>query len=621
MVEIIKKFNEPFSELAPGSQVSLFSPSVIAINGKPYLMSTGNDMYGNTRYMRESLVVLQQRNTSDNRDILLLPANVWRQSSYGWSQGAGQSNLDRDNALAQRYQDSYGIDPWTDWQFKLLPATAQLSSLGNSNKTFLEVLGSYLVDINGTTLRWWTDLSGTPVSLTVGANTIIDSTSDGEQITTLDTAGKVYHSTSPTVVTLHKTVSNTATCLGWVKDYLIVGEGNKLVDITGTTSTIYTHPLTTFRWKDFCEGPQAIYALGGTGDKYVVHKIGIKTDGTGLIPAIVAVHLPDGEIGYSIGAYLGYIFIGTDKGIRMAQPDTNGDLTLGALIPTSSPVNNFEGQDRFVWYTNSSVNPNYSSSDGIDIPSTAVCGLGRMDLSTFTTGAFTPAYANDIVAASKTGLTVQSVVTFLGKRVFSINNGGIHYETTTLMPAGCLTQGTMSFSVEDLKTALYMQAKWLPLTGQVYFDVSIDSSGFSRMARRTNQGSIRSENIPFDNVQFSRFNVRYVIERSSTDTTLGPTFTRWEFRAFPARGASSRWTLPVMNYEQVEIDGVSYVRDVRAELEYLIDLCQSGYLVSLQESGRSYLASVREYEWHPEKLNSNGTGWQGMLKLVLEEVA
>ena len=579
-------------------------------------------MYGNTRYMRESIPVVQQRNTSSNRDILLLPSNVWRQSVSGWNYGAGQSNLDRDDALPFRYENSYGIDPWTNWRFSLLPATAQLSALGNSNRTFLEVLGSYLVDINGTTLRWWTALSGTPVSLTVGTNTIIDSTSDGEQITTLDTAGKVYHSTSPTVVTLHKTVSNTATCLGWVKDYLIVGEGNKLVDITGTTSTIYTHPLTTFRWKDFCEGPQAIYALGGTGDKYVVHKIGIKTDGTGLVPAIVAVHLPDGEIGYSIGAYLGYVFIGTDKGIRMAQPDGNGDLTLGSLIPTDAPVYSFEGQDRFIWYTNSSIDPEYSSSiSEVNIPTTPVCGLGRMDLSTFTTGSFTPAYANDIVAASKTGLTVQSVVTFLGKRVFSINNGGIHYETTTLMPAGCLTQGTVSFSIEDLKTALYMQAKWLPLKGQVYFDVSIDSSGYSRIARRTEQETIRSDSMPFDNVQFSRLNVRYVLERSAADTTLGPTITRWEMRSLPSNSSASRWILPIMNYEQIEIDGVSLVRDVVAELESLIYLCQSGYLVNLQEAGRSYLVSAREYEWHPEKLSSNGRGWQGMFKLVLEEVA
>jgi len=623
MAEITDTFDQPFSLLDPGAVVQTFSPSAIVLNGRPYLINTTNDPYGNARYKRDSVDVLQQRNTTDSRDAILMPQEVWRQAVSGWHQGAGQSNLDRDNALAYRFSKSYGIDPWTLWQVSLLPATAQLSSLANANPTFLEIMGSYLVDINGTTLRWWTALSGTPVSLTVGSSTIIDSSSSGEQVTTLDSAGKVYHSTSPTVTTLFKSLTSSATALAWVKDYLIVGDGNLLKDITGTTSTIYTHPLSGFRWKDFCEGPQAIYALGGSGDKYVVHKVTIKTDGTGLNPAIVAVQLPDGEIGYSMGSYLGYVFIGTNKGVRMAQPDQNGDLTLGSLLPTDTPVYGFEGQDRFVWYTNSSIDPSFAATAGdvVDIPTSPVCGLGRMDLSTFTTGAFTPAYANDLVASTVSSKTVQSVVTFLGRRVFSITNGGIHYETTNLMPAGCLTQGTMSFNVEDLKTGLYMQGKWLPLNGSIFYDVSFDSSGYTRFARRTNAGSIRSDNMPFNGAQFSRVEVRYVLQRDSTTATLGPIMTRWEMRAFPVKGSSSRWTIPVMNYDQVEIDGVSYVRDVKAELDLLIDLYETGGLFSLQESSRSYLVSARSYEWHPEKLSSNGKGWQGVFNLVVEEVA
>jgi len=73
----------------------------------------------------------------------------------------------------------------------------------------------------------------------------------------------------------------------------------------------------------------------------------VKTDGTGLTTAVVAAELPDDEVGYEIESYLNFILIGTSKGVRVAQADSNGDLTLGSIIPASQPVRCFEGQDRF----------------------------------------------------------------------------------------------------------------------------------------------------------------------------------------------------------------------------------------------------------------------------------
>jgi len=488
----------------------------------------------------------------------------------------------------------------------------------------MAVVNDQLVVQASAGLLWYSSLaaSATPTFQSLAA-TVVDMTDQGDAAIVLLSNGAVVKASDPTTQTTHITRSG-ATMVAFVKDYLILAQNHELYDVTdGTAKKIYTHPLSTFRWVDACEGSQFIYALGGVSDKWMVHKIGIKTDGTGLIPAIVAVNLPHGEVGYSIGSYLGYIFIGTNKGVRMAQADSNGDLTLGSIIPTEKFVACFEGQDRFVWYGNSQISPQYTSvpGDPASFPTSSVCGLGRLDLSTFTTTALTPAYANDLVTEQQSGKNVQSVVTWNGIRVFSVNGGGVYYETSKKMAAGWLRQGIMSFSVEDLKNALYQQAKWLPGYGKIALDLAFDSSGFGRYANLTVlPTNMRSDNVSLRGVQFSRVNARYVLFRDTTNSTRGPTLTRWELRATPVRGAASRWQIPILNHDNMEIDGIVYTRDVVAELDTLMTLVEQGSIFVYQESGRSYQVHARDFDWRPEKLSMNGKGWQGTFVIVVEEV-
>jgi len=197
----------------------------------------------------------------------------------------------------------------------------------------------------------------------------------------------------------------------------------------------------------------------------------------------------------------------------------------------------------------------------------------------------------------------------------------VYYEGTKKMDAAWLRQGIMSFSVEDLKNGLYQQAKWLPGQGKLALDLAFDSSGFARYANLTvTPTNIRSDNVSLRGVQFSRVNARYVLFRSTTDTAKAPVMTRWELRATPVRGAASRWQVPVMNYDTIDIDGVAYPRDVTAELDALMDLVEGGQVFVYQESGRSYQVHARDFEWRPEKLSANGKGWQGTFVIVVEEV-
>jgi hypothetical protein len=205
--------------------------------------------------------------------------------------------------------------------------------------------------------------------------------------------------------------------------------------------------------------------------------------------------------------------------------------------------------------------------------------------------------------------------------VFSIDGEGVFYQTDEYMDGGWLKEGTISFGVEDIKTGLYAQAKWLPLTGKIGLDVSYDNEVFQRVGTMQIQNTIRSGNISLAGTQFSRINGRVLLMRDVDLAETTPIFTRWEVRAIPAKGRASRWTLPVMNYEEIEIDGVKYTRDPLAVLNTLLGLGYSGRLFALQESGQSYQVHVKEYSWQPEKLSINGRAWEGTLVLVVEEVA
>ena len=620
-LEITDTFTEPFSEAA-ASLPSYFSPSVVGIAGVPYLIDTSSDYTGAGRYKREAFDVVQQRNTGNQRDTLLLPQDVWRQQAESWHLGMGQSNQDREDSQPYRYEESFGIDPWEKWQISLLPSTQKMGAYAGN--VWLTTYDTYLAVVNDDNIYWYDSVSASaPVGSTVvdSGYPVIDIANMGAYVTTLHNDGKVYETAGPGASPVLKGTYASANFIAFEKDYLLAGKSNKLYDITGGGSgtLVYTSPLPDFRWQSAASGNSCIYVLGGSGDKYVVHRVNIKQDGTGLNPCIVAATLPDGEIGYTIDSYLGFVLIGTDKGVRVAQENnTSGDLTLGPIIPTTAPVHCFEGQDRFVWYGMSEMNSTYGPSEEDIFPTGTVCGLGRLDLSVSATSALTPAYASDLCAISESGKAVRSVVTYQGKRVFAIDGSGVWAESGDHMQGGWLKEGTMSFGIEDVKTGLYMQGKWHPLVGEIDVDIAYDSSGYVRVIDYTIEGSIRSGNTSLDGTQFSRVDARFVLKCDVASQS--PVMTRWEIRAIPVKGRASRWTLPIMNYEELEIDGVKYTRNPLTVLENLMALVEQGTLFTLQESGRAYQVHAKDFLWQPEKLTINGRAWEGTFVLVVEEV-
>jgi hypothetical protein len=147
----------------------------------------------------------------------------------------------------------------------------------------------------------------------------------------------------------------------------------------------YTHPSTSFVFSSITESGTAIYIAGYEGIKSSIFRFSLDAT-TGSMPtltsAITAAEMPVGEVINKIYEYLGYMMIGTNKGIRVAEIKADGSLTYGPLIvELEHGCYDFAARDRFVW-----------CATGV---STIEPGLIRIDLSNeIETLRF--AYANDL---------------------------------------------------------------------------------------------------------------------------------------------------------------------------------------------------------------------------------
>jgi len=151
------------------------------------------------------------------------------------------------------------------------------------------------------------------------------------------------------------TISNAV--MEYVKDRIILCADNKVYEFSTSASAmptaVYTQAATTHVYTSITASGPAIYIAGYNGIQSTIQKFTLSTAGVmpTLTSAIVAAELPVGEIVHKIYYYLGYMMIGTNKGIRVAAvSDQDGSLNYGPLIvETTQPCYDFAARDHFVW--------------------------------------------------------------------------------------------------------------------------------------------------------------------------------------------------------------------------------------------------------------------------------
>jgi hypothetical protein len=594
-------FNAPYSTPyweAPAVSSAESAGWPCSIDGIGYLVDTSAD------YQRSSISVTLNKQTVYQQvpsESLLLAPEVWRRVRESWHQGDHQSGGDREDSLVYRFSSSRGVDPWTKWQLTLLPDVTQKVAVSAVNP-FVAVVGGQLAVVDGVNLRWYADAGAAAVTRTLAASAV-SVTQSGSLIYVACSDGNIYQCAPGGTISTFMALAG-VTFITYLKDFLLAATTNVLYNVTsGAAQIIRTHPLTAFRWIDGAEGMSCVYLLGGSGDKWVVHRLSIDESATTLNPPIVASMLPDGETGKALGAYMGYVFVGTDKGLRFAVPQSSGDLTLGPLIATSAAVRCFEGQGRFVWF-------------GLSNYDTNATGLGRVDLTTFTEP-LAPASASDLTT---TGVgEVTSVTTWLGKTLYAVASLGVYIESSSKVPSGYLIESDLTFGVPDTKNGHYAQIRSKAIDGTATLDFAYDDKAYVTVASILNAGESDSGPRYLNGAQFGRMSPRISLTRSGTDATKGPVVTRWEVRAEPVTGKGSQWQIPVVITCEPEVNGRVRTRSADEDRERLIALVATGQTVIYREGNLSWQVHIMDYVWKPSRLNKQNS-YEGVLTLLAREV-
>lgn len=586
-------FLEPFCT-GSGTAGAAGIASPVSLGGVAYetnAMEPGSQ----SRYEFSHASVPQQRVALDDRDnasrATLNPEAFWRRTFESWHVGAGQSQFDRaEESNPFRFRRSRGVDVLTNrYQLSLLPATDSKRTSANTN-LFLAVAGTYLYATDGTALLYTQDITvDTPTWTTVtggsavafssiasdGFNVLVAAGASGIDKTTRGAATKTNH------------ITGTVDIVGHGKGRWVAATGPALYDITTTVPAggalppvLFTHPNTDWDWTCFAEGPSALYAAGTSGDKSLIYRLTMKEDGTGLNQPVVAGFLPDGETVHSMQGYLGFVLIGTSKGLRVGIVGGNGDLTIGAFIPTDAPVRCFEGQDRFVWF--GWTNHEDTSS-----------GLGRVDLQTFSNAdALAPAYASDLMATGTVDATV-SVVTFQDRRVFTVSASGVWAEDADLVDSGTLDTGTFDFGLTDEKLSLYVDSDAREADGGVTFHLSVDGGSFGSL------GDPGDTNIPLatGEARGHDFELRIELTRDGLDATLGPVVTMWALRAQPVSPVTEQIVVPLRIAPTLtRADGVIENVDSFGQYEHVVSLCRTKEVVQYTLGSRAWSVVVSDYQ-------------------------
>ena len=229
----------------------------------------------------------------------------------------------------------------------------------------------------------------------------------------------------------------TYAAIEFLKDRIILCVNNAVYEIapnaTSLPTAVYTNPNTSYHYTTVAASGPAIYTAGHSGIYSTIQKYTLTT--TGIMPtltqAVVAAEFPTGEVVEKLSYYLGYMLIGTSKGVRVATiNDQDGSLAYGPLvIETTQPVYDFATRDRFVWCA-----AGIGTLDG---------GLVRIDLGqTIENEPLRFAYANDLQISQATnyyttgvnfiGTTNRIAFATAAKSTYSVSNKALTSNVATL---------------------------------------------------------------------------------------------------------------------------------------------------------------------------------------------
>ena len=425
------------------------------------------------------------------------------------------------------------------------------------------------------------------------------------------------------------TISNAA--MEYVKDRIVLCADNKVYEFSTSASAmptaVYTHPTSSHVYTSITASGPAIYIAGYNGSQSTIQKFTLSTAGVmpTLTSAIVAAEFPVGEIVHKIYYYLGYMMIGTNRGIRVAVvSDQDGSINYGPLIvETTQPCYDFAARDHYVWCATSVAGEP---------------GLIRVDLSNeIETLRF--AWANDIYYGGTTGHPTTAVCfdgntdpTVTNRLMFatayaSSADGAVYVEdASNLMTTGYITTGNIRYGTLEPKnfkrllgrgdfTYGSMTLETVDKDGIEYDHIAYDSS-IPPVEVGTSQPATAQEYVAY----------KFIMYRDGTDATKGPIFKGYQAKATIATPRQRVMRFPVYCFD-IETDRyntvVGYEGRAFDRIQTLEDIEETGDVLTWQdlstgESRQAVIEQVTFTRMTPPDKRFDGFG--GVLEITIRTV-
>ena len=573
----------------------------VAIGGLPFIYAINDER----PYVRQTAPFRKEQQDTSAEPGEQSLTGWWMRSQVSFHSGTGIKFYDPIHTSStleheyRRFADSKNVDVWTPGQVTLLKETANMTGVTTGVYKLISYADASLSKViawtpANTTIKSF-QADGTAVTysdvVTAGLDTAtLAVVSDGSHLFVADN-DHIYSGELSTPTAGYTEYYNTGServVMAWVKQRLVAGIGASVYELTAARGSshalptaVYTHPNTDWTWSSISEGGSAIYAAGYNGGNSAIYKFNLSTAGVmpTLTSGIVAAQLPIGEIVYKIESYLGYLMIGTNKGMRVASiSDTTGDLSYGPLLfEDTNGIRDFAFNDRFVW-----------AAGTID----TFAGLYRIDLG-LEIDTLRFAYAKDIYLDGATGYATS--VDFFGNGsqlafTTSGSNGIAVQSATVLSSSGWLKTGKIRYGTLEPKNFKRLLARGIFSSGEI----TLASVGTSTSGTDTEYDHITYNlGVPAVEVTTSQpeaaqefLAYKFTLSRDATDTTAGPIFKGYQAKATIATPRQRLIKFPVYCYDretdrynpQTGYEGRAWLR-----MQLLEDIEESGDIVTWQD--------------------------------------
>jgi len=623
----------------------------IAIAGLPFFISPLDD----SPYRRVTAQYRKQQIDQSREPGEQTLTGWWlrSQSSFHYGQGIKFFEPIQDESLRFQYTSSKGVDVWTRGQATLLKTCATTHTITGGIQTNgrpwqyarsikwngtdgILLADEYDVDkisTNGTVTHFIDYNSGTDYPVYA----LCDDGVYAYWVTNVLNAGtprlRVYKkaltadsTVSPTLMISANGITVSNAVMEYTKERIILAVNDSIYEFATNATTlptaVYTHKDPDHVFTSITSSGAAIYVAGYSGIQSNIYKFTLESTGAmpTLTQAITAAELPVGETTFKISFYLGYMCIGTNQGVRIAQvSDADGSIAYGPLIfETDQPVYDFAFRDKFIW-----------CATGVD----GQVGVTRINLGQEISSLIF-AYAWDLYDPTDTLGHYTTACAFAGdtSRLVFCNagngsDGKVYIESATnLMPSGYLRTGFVRYNTLEGKIFKLINARINTAHGAFGMQSVTAEGGTYDIGTFAQGQTVPEVNVSYPVGAQEYLGFIFTMYRDSSDATQGPLFTGYQIKALPAIPRQRLIQYPVMCYDH-EMDKfnneVGYEGSAFARMSQLESVENVGDTIRIEDfrTGENYIGLIEEMDFiNRTPTDKRFSGYGGLLLVTIRSV-